>query len=76
MYIHFGNNNVKGDLFSGEYRARFTVASKDSEHEGTIYFTNDRDGNGFIEWCRGSSGQGTGLRIDLEELIKRLEEKY
>ena len=73
MYINFGNNNVKGDLFSGEYSARFSVRSADGEHEGTIYFTNDKDRNGFVEWCRNGSGPGSGIKIALDELISRLE---
>ena len=73
MYIDFGKHSVKGDLFSGEYRARFAVGSKDREDEGTIYFANDKEGTGFIEWCRPGSGQGSGIKMGLEELIRLLE---
>jgi hypothetical protein len=75
MYINFQNSNLKGDLFSGEYTGRFAVESKDTGHEGTIYFTNEKNGNGCIEWCRNGSTQGTGVKIGLEELINLLENK-
>ena len=73
MYINFENSNMKGDLFSGEYRARFAVESVDGGLEGAIFFTNDRNGIGSLEWCRNGSGQGAGLRIALDELIRMLE---
>jgi hypothetical protein len=73
MYINFQQSNIKGSLFSGEYAGRFLVESRDSGHEGTIHFTNDKNGNGSIEWCRGRSSQGTGVKIALEELINFLE---
>jgi len=73
MYINFENSNMKGDLFSGEYRARFAVESVDGGQEGAIFFTNDRNGIGSLEWCRNGSGQGAGVKIRLDDLIGMLE---
>jgi hypothetical protein len=73
MFVNFENSIMKGDLFSGLYRARIAVESKDRGHEGTIYFTNERNGSGSIEWCRSGLNQGAGLKIELEELIGLLE---
>ena len=75
MYINFNNFKVSEEFFSGESVRRFSIESKNSGHTGEIYFIKDANGIGSIEWCKGNTAQGFGIKIDLEELFELLENR-
>jgi len=79
MYINFGMLNIMASRatfdMNGAYHITFPVQSKKEGHVGDIHFINDKDGNGYIEWCKGNVVSGYGEKISLEELFSLLEER-
>jgi hypothetical protein len=59
----------------GSYSVKFSVNDKREGHVGSIYFSNDENGSGSMEWCRGNYIEGAGEKISLEELISFLESR-
>lgn len=41
------------EVFGGESMIRYGVESKGVGHVGHIYFITDKNGVGYLEWCKG-----------------------
>lgn len=76
MYINFNKKvRTNEEVFSGKSTHSYSVETKDEGDIGTIHFIRDANGIGSVEWCRGNTAEGFGVKMDLEKLINFLENK-
>jgi hypothetical protein len=75
MYINA--ENIRSSLSFGDDESFicYPVQSKESGHEGTVCFITDKDGDGSLEWCKGNTAHGYGVRVSLRELFDWVESR-
>ena len=51
------------------------MSSKERGLEGHVHIITEKNGEGFVEWCKGSTGKGYGVKVSVKELFEWMETK-
>lgn len=74
MYINFDSFRKRAEV-GGDSVSSYPVQSKETGHVGYIHFITDKNGIGYLEWCKGSTAEGYGEKISLADLFDLLERR-
>jgi hypothetical protein len=73
MYLNPEKSRGKLSFGDDESFVCYTVESKQAGHEGEMCFITEKDGNGSLEWCKGQTTHGYGVKVSLKELVDWME---